>query len=573
LQDDHETIIFTLVSKSVRVNISDPKEERLNLKKTDWELFKDTLKAKSGQIMGPIWELEEFNVESSEEFLEQQACILRDVINEALRESTPVLKICPQSKRWWNPEIKALKASYNQSVRQWKRHGRQEADRIEVKRLHSQCRRAILSARNLMWRDYLDNARGPEIFNTIRYFKPRTDIQTPDLITSDGRKACSFTEKGQLFLETMFPEPPPFVAPQPRGPVYQHLWAQIKVDEIKVAINSSNPRKAPGPDGLTFAVIQKAYEIIPDHFQFVYQMLLNNGYHPRVWREATCVMIPKPHKPDYSIAKAYRPISLLNCLGKVAEKIMATRMAYIAEKHALLDSLQMGGCVQRSAIDAALLMLHEVQRAKRHREVPSALFIDVKGAFDHVSRERLLHTLTEMQFPVQVISWVNHFLSLRSIAFAFDGQRGDMQKVNTGIPQGSPLSPLLFLLYLSPLFKRLHERHRFAFCPSYVDDVAIMVSGKSEYNNVEELTRAMKTAVEWGEENAVVFDDSKSELIHFSASSKDPTAPLMTPSGTQLVPANEVRWLGVYFDRKLTFRGHWQRRVTAATRALMSIRR
>jgi hypothetical protein len=88
----------------------------------------------------------------------------------------------------------------------------------------------------------------------------------------------------------------------------------------------------------------------------LYSDLFTSGYQPKPWRQATGVILPKPGKTDYSVPKAYRIISLLNCLGKVLEKIFANRLSYLANTTELLHNSQMGGRKQRSAIDAALLL-------------------------------------------------------------------------------------------------------------------------------------------------------------------------------------------------------------------------
>src|SRR5205085_1392020 len=140
-------------------------------------------------------------------------------------------------------------------------------------------------------------------------------------------------------------------------PPIRHLpWHRLTHKEIRDAITSSSSSKAPGPDGLRFDCHKIAYWAILDYFHSLYEVLLRYGYHPKAWPEATIVVIKKTGKPNYWIPKAYRPISLLNCLGKIAEKIMATRLAFMAEKHHLLHKLQIGGCPKRSAVDAAMYL-------------------------------------------------------------------------------------------------------------------------------------------------------------------------------------------------------------------------
>ena len=119
-------------------------------------------------------------------------------------------------------------------------------------------------------------------------------------------------------------------------------------------------------------------------------------------------------------------------------------------------------------------------------------------------------------FHQSLVTWTDHFMSNRKIALAFDGEREEMETVETGIPQGSPTSPILFLIYLKPLFNKLNAIHPSLKVPSYMDDVALVTTGKSERINCKALAEAALTAFNWAERNAVAFDDSKSELMHFT---------------------------------------------------------
>jgi hypothetical protein len=141
----------------------------------------------------------------------------------------------------------------------------------------------------------------------------------------------------------------------------------------------------------------------------VYKALFDAGHHPKQWKIGIGIVLAKPNKEDYSVPKAYRIIALLNCLGKVLEKIFATRLSYLANTTNLLHSSQMGGRKQRSAIDAALLLLNEIQSQKEARKyksstVTSTLFLDIKGAFDYVSKPRLLLALEKLGLPSKLIS-------------------------------------------------------------------------------------------------------------------------------------------------------------------------
>src|SRR6185437_7290850 len=177
---------------------------------------------------------------------------------------------------------------------------------------------------------------------------------------------------------------------------YDWEWPTLQAIEVKRAINTSAPKKAPGPDRINFAILQQAYKAIPELFDVVYTTLFRRGYHPVYWREYIGIILPKPGKPakQYLKPKGYRIITLLNYMGKVLEKIYATRLSHLANIGNLLHNSQLGGRKQRSTIDTALLLLHNIQQHKANNNwITSILFLDIKGAFDHISKPQLLRML------------------------------------------------------------------------------------------------------------------------------------------------------------------------------------
>ncbi len=128
-------------------------------------------------------------------------------------------------------------------------------------------------------------------------------------------------------------------------------------------------------------------------------------------REGTKIILKKSDKLNYSISKIYRIITLLNCLDKVAEKIIAVQLSYTAEiNDKLLNFDQMKDRKQRSAIKTVLNLVHNVQMAKSRENTLICLLLDVKEAFDHVTLKQLIKILIKLKISINLINWVKCFL-------------------------------------------------------------------------------------------------------------------------------------------------------------------
>ena len=194
----------------------------------------------------------------------------------------------------------------------------------------------------------------------------------------------------------------------------------------------------------------------------------------------------------------------------------------------------MGGKKSQSAIDVSLCLLHDIQTAKDSKNVFSWLFLDIKGAFNHVSTKRLIAILLKLKMLNQLIRWVKLFMIDRKIELAFDGKKQAARAVRTGIPQGSPISPILFSIYVRFLFSEIKNEHKYANIkmPSFIDDVAIGVESKSAKENCKLLIEIVQKVFSWADQNAVKFDDEKSELIHFESSNTASTDTVILPNNT-----------------------------------------
>ena len=208
----------------------------------------------------------------------------------------------------------------------------------------------------------------------------------------------------------------------------------ITEGDIERALFEQSIKKAPGPDKLNFKALRLLWSWDKARIQALILQCFNQGSHLKTWKKAKGILLRKPNKSDYSITKSYRVISLLNCLGKVAEKVAATAIANFCEANELLHKGQFGCRKRRSAIDAVAKLIYTAEKAWSQKKLLGALFMDVKGAFDYVVKERLLQRMTELGIPQFLIKWTESFLTDRQAQLVIDGFTCSLKDTNSGVP-------------------------------------------------------------------------------------------------------------------------------------------
>lgn len=575
---DHKAILFQL-SKESGILLPSPKVPRFNTKKANWENFQTEFRAQL-EIARVLNSTEFKNLaqpsERTKELLEL-ATPLKDLLDLAAEEfssaltkacekSIPLINMSATSKPWWSEELfqlrKELKHSWNQLRAYVKDGGRDpEAKRRYIQEKNTYLL-AVKQAKTTHWNAFLEKEDPQSIFKAMAYTKDSRNERIPQIRDQWGILQESFKDKCSAFKAAMYPNPP--VAPEPLWSSYERKnweWPSLTKEELDTACIIQSKAKAPGPDMISSEIIEITYKLFPQEFLEVYSPFINTGYHPIRWKQATGIILKKPNKPDYNMPKAYRVISLLNCLGKTSERIIANRLSAMAEVSNLLNPTQIGGRQHKSAIDAAIILTDMALQERMVNRILTALLMDVKGAFDFVAMNQLLQILFDLGLPLSLITWVKTFLEDRLLRLSFDGETESFTKTITGIPQGSPVSPILFLIYIRELF----TDNSVTFL-SYIDDICLVFASKSMAKNIKVLEKACNKMVELGIKLAIKFDLEKTELIHFTRS-KAVQPKIKLPSGHLLAPQPKVKWLGIIFDSKLNFRDHVQSRASQATQA------
>jgi len=372
--------------------------------------------------------------------------------------------------------------------------------------------------------------------------------------------------------KAFFPKPPPAELKDIPSTVYPQevpYEAQITARQIREAVNRLAPDKAPGPDEISNRVLKNTLPVIEYHLQTLVQASVRLRHFPKAFKHTTTVVLRKPSRPDYTKVKAYRPIALENTVGKVMESVIAEIISYLTETHELLPPRHYGGRPGRSTEDAMMILSENIHQAWKKKKVYTAVFMDVAGAFNNVHHERLIHNLRNRRIPHAISLWIASFLQDRSTQLQFNGTKSKCISTPAGVPQGSPLSPLLYMFYNADLLD-IAPQHQ-ATGLGFIDDTIYGVQGNTDKENARTLKRILDEAEDWRKKHGAQFETSKYILVHYTRNKRMKTQASVTTNGVTIKPSNEAKYLGVIFDQELRFKSHVQYAIKKGTNAAMAL--
>ena len=406
---------------------------------------------------------------------------------------------------------------------------------------------------------------------------PRDQPQFPPLKRPGGEgEATTLEEKAEILHQKFFPEPRPADLEDIEGfeyPAEHQAESRVTEEEVQAAIKRTAPDKAPGASGIPNRILKAGLKAIVPAATRLFNACVTQGYHPTQFKEAITIALRKPNRADYTEAKAYRPIALLDTLGKILESIMAKRLSDLAEDNNLLPACQHGARRRRNAESALELLTEQVHTIwASEGYVATLLSLDVEGAFDFVSHARLLHNMRAKGVPSSLVEWTRSFLQDRMATLVIDGKAMAKRRVNTGIPQGSPVSPILYLFFNTPLLEAC-ERLGIKVTPmGFADDVGLLAYSRSTEENCEMLTQAHDSCAQWARRHGSCFAPQKYELIHLSRTPRRfNMAATIDISGNEIAPKPDIRILGVQIDTKLRWGAHLRAVEAKAARQLLAL--
>jgi len=492
----------------------------------------------------------------------------------AIERFTPYTRPSPYSKRWFTPELKDQQREVNHARRKWQKscadRGRQDPSTIslfeEMRRKRREWTRSIEKAKSVHWKEFLDKADEGHLWKTASYMSPRNDYANIPTLEVDSEEFTDNHDKARIFLESFFPkmaDPSEETLPQQRGEI---SWEPINEREISKALKAAKGTTAPGEDGLQTLVWKHLWKYVRKIITHIFTTSVELGHYPSQWKRAKIVVLREDGKPDYSDPGAYRPISLLNTLGKLLEAVMAKRLSNLAETYGLLPDSQYGGRPGRNTEQALLVLANAIDRASLKSKVVTLIAFDVKGAFNVVYKTSLDARLRAEGIPIIARKWIGSFMEARSASIKFDDFETTAAPLHkAGLPQGSPLSPILFAFFNSDLVDQPVDFYGGA--SAYIDDYFRWRVGRSAEDNIKRIQEEDIPRIEaWAKRTGCCFAVKKTELIHLTRKKSEHNKGQIVMQGRTIRPSATAKLLGVIFDRELRWKEHVQQAVKRATK-------
>lgn len=430
------------------------------------------------------------------------------------------------------------------------------------------------------WKKFLATCSNNDTFKAFRYVKPNSTSDIAPLRKQDGSVATTKEDQAELLYygtsvahaEADSSDIP--LEPSTNIPKSPYIFPQLEAKELRRIINKLPNRKANGEDHISNELIKVALPAIESELCRLFNACFKLGFFPSNWRKAITIIIRKNGKDNYSDPNSYRPIALLSCLGKILEKVITSRITYWAESTRIIAAGQMGGRRNHSTDDALLILTSWIKEKWRNGEVVSALSLDVKSAYPSVHKKRLWFMLQTLHCPVYLQSLIQGFLSDRSTHLRLQDFLSTTFNCDDGLPQGSPLSVILYIIYNSPLlYTSTPSPDTKDLSLGFIDDIIYLVASKSLEDNMVKLSSHASKSLDWANSHGAIFDRKKAQLIHFSNRRKQQNQPTFVFGGEVLHPKQEIKWLGVWFDSKLLFNSQLQHIKKTGEYTLFQLRR
>ena len=467
LSSDHSPIFMTLNE--------DVKKSEKNLcltnKLTDWQYFKRKLDTyvHEAKYISTVQEIEDETLNLTAQ-IQKAAWLSTPVVPEKVyfqKYPPNILELIKEKrkirKKWQSTRYPFLKTQLNNLTKLVKRTIQEHKDKSTNLKLQK------LTA---------DKKTDYSLWKTIAC-NDRPILHNPPIkqLNNGQNWAKTDKEKAELFAEHLYNTFKPFESVDsiltPHSVQESSEIESVTAAEVEEVITKLELRKSPGFDLITAEVLKNLSKKSIIKLTSIINACIKLKYVPMHWKVSEVIMIPKPGKNPNEVT-SYRPIALLPLIGKVFEKLFVRRLKSVISQKQIIPTHQFGFREKHSTIDQIHRIVHTIEEAIENKRVCSAIFLDVAQAFDKVWHKGLVLKLKTM-LPYQYTALLESYLSDRNFRVKQKQAYSSLKRIDAGVPQGSILGPLLYLLFTADL--PIPETCMIA---TFADDTCILADGKDD---------------------------------------------------------------------------------------------
>ncbi|XP_070529759.1 uncharacterized protein [Cardiocondyla obscurior] len=551
---DHRYIFMTLSATrsalQTRSSAEVPRGRRWALRSLDQDKF---LAALESSTWPPI---------NEEQTALEEVEWLRDTLQGACDVAMPRAGARRSSQAyWWTQELAVLRRSSVEAQRRFtrtRRRRRSTAEMIdEAYESYRDARRtlrlAIRQAKNAAWNELLTSVEEDPWGRPYKIVTGRLRPRAPPITESlDPRKASQI-------VDHLFPpeDGPSITRVIPPPDCTQRDVPPVTGEELQQAVRRIRSGKAPGPDGIPGEAIKLSVKVLGPRVCHIFTRLIKEGIFPPAWRESNLVLIPKPGKP-VGEASSYRPICLLDEIGKLFERIVIGRLTqHTARKEHRLDSRQFGFREAKSTIDAISMVRSLAEAETSQGRVLMAVSLDIANAFNTLPWRTIGEAMRHFGLPLYVQEIIGQYLKDRVLSYTNKNRQVVRKEVERGVPQGSVLGPALWNLAYDRILRVSLPPGCSIVC--YADDTLVLARGEEwvEARTYAEL--AVSAIVSAIQRLGLRVAANKTEAIFFHPSRTRPPELSINVCNTPVRVGSFVKYLGLTLDGQWRFNEHHAR--------------
>ena len=320
-------------------------------------------------------------------------------------------------------------------------------------------------------------------------------------------------------------------------------------EDIVTAIKKIKSNAAAGPDGIPTILLKECCEELSKPLYIIYRNSLDSGEVPNLLKDAMVIPI---HKGGLkSDVKNYRPVSLISQILKILEKVLCVKIVSHLEENNLLNQNQHGFRKFRSCLSQLIEHYDNIIESVSAGNNVDVIYLDYSKAFDVVDHHILLRKLKESGITGKIGTWISNFISGRKQTVTVNQKQSRCENVTSGVPQGSVLGPILFLIMISDIDTDIIK----SSVSSFADDTKVSHIVQLREDCLD-LQKSLDTIYDWSDTNNLKFNSLKFQALRYGNNKDTMDFSYKTPDGNDIPNEDQVRDLGIQMSRNMKFHDH-----------------